>query len=61
MREQPVLILWKQDIEATTDRYCDIPALETVYFGGGTPSLLPLQCVERIMSALRERIGIVTT
>jgi oxygen-independent coproporphyrinogen-3 oxidase len=28
--------------------------VETVFFGGGTPSLLPLQEVERIMAAMRE-------
>lgn len=27
---------------------------DTVYFGGGTPSLLPLKCFERLMSALNE-------
>ena len=26
--------------------------VDTVYFGGGTPSLLPLSCVERIMDAV---------
>ena len=29
--------------------------VETVFFGGGTPSLLPLPKVERIMSALGDR------
>jgi oxygen-independent coproporphyrinogen-3 oxidase len=29
----------------------------TVYFGGGTPSLLPLEHVERIMTAVRESFG----
>jgi len=28
--------------------------VETVFFGGGTPSLLPLEEVERIMAAIRE-------
>src|SRR3970040_246771 len=28
--------------------------VETVFFGGGTPSLLPLEEVERIMGAIRE-------
>jgi len=30
----------------------------TVFFGGGTPSLLPIVQVERIMSALRERFAL---
>ena len=29
-------------------------SVETVFFGGGTPSLLPLEEVERIMTAMRE-------
>ncbi len=32
--------------------------VETVFFGGGTPSLLPIGDIERIMGALRERFGI---
>src|SRR3972149_5653031 len=30
----------------------------TVFFGGGTPSLLPIEQVERIMTALRERFAL---
>jgi oxygen-independent coproporphyrinogen-3 oxidase len=30
----------------------------TVFFGGGTPSLLPIEQVERIMAALRERFAL---
>jgi len=30
--------------------------IATVYFGGGTPSLLPLQEIERIMTALRDAV-----
>jgi oxygen-independent coproporphyrinogen-3 oxidase len=33
--------------------------LETVYFGGGTPSLLPISCVEQILTTLRESFGII--
>ena len=36
-------------------------ALKTLYFGGGTPSLLPLQELERILNALRRRFGIEST
>ena len=28
--------------------------LDTVYFGGGTPSLLPIHCFEELMKAIRE-------
>jgi len=30
----------------------------TVFFGGGTPSLLPIEEVERVMAALRERFAL---
>ena len=30
----------------------------TVFFGGGTPSLLPIEQVERVMTALRERFAL---
>lgn len=32
--------------------------VETVFFGGGTPSLLPLPDIERIMSALRDNYAL---
>jgi oxygen-independent coproporphyrinogen III oxidase len=34
------------------------PALESVYIGGGTPSLLPGDDVERLLARVRERFGI---
>jgi putative oxygen-independent coproporphyrinogen III oxidase len=34
------------------------PALETVYLGGGTPSLLPPDDIERLLARVRERFGI---
>jgi oxygen-independent coproporphyrinogen-3 oxidase len=34
------------------------PALETVYLGGGTPSLLPADEVDRLLARVRERFGI---
>ena len=34
------------------------PALETVYFGGGTPSLLPAAAIGRLLSIIRERFGL---
>jgi oxygen-independent coproporphyrinogen III oxidase len=33
-------------------------ALRTVYFGGGTPSLIPVERFERLMTAVRTRFGI---
>ncbi len=40
--------------KASADEYC----VDTVYFGGGTPSLLPLSCVEQLMSTLVRRFDI---
>jgi len=34
------------------------PALETVYIGGGTPSLLPSDAIEQLLARVRERFGI---
>ena len=36
--------------------YC----VDTVYFGGGTPSLLPLSCVEKIMGTVLETCDVST-
>lgn len=32
--------------------------VDTVYFGGGTPTLLPVECFELLMSALRESFSV---
>ena len=32
--------------------------LSTIFFGGGTPSLLPVSCLEKILSTLTKRFGI---
>ncbi len=34
------------------------PALQTVYLGGGTPSLLPAEAIARVLEAVRRRYGI---
>jgi oxygen-independent coproporphyrinogen-3 oxidase len=34
------------------------PPLRSVYFGGGTPSLIPVEWLERLMSIVRERLGL---
>jgi putative oxygen-independent coproporphyrinogen III oxidase len=36
----------------------DRPALDTVYFGGGTPSLVTGEWLERLMATIRDRYGI---
>ncbi|MEO5703784.1 MAG: hypothetical protein ABIZ52_07905, partial [Candidatus Limnocylindrales bacterium] len=35
------------------------PALETIYFGGGTPSLVPAASIARLLATIRERFGLV--
>jgi putative oxygen-independent coproporphyrinogen III oxidase len=34
------------------------PPLETLYLGGGTPSLLPASAIERLIGIVRERFGL---
>jgi putative oxygen-independent coproporphyrinogen III oxidase len=34
------------------------PPLRSVYFGGGTPSLIPAEWLEQLMSIVRERLGL---
>jgi oxygen-independent coproporphyrinogen-3 oxidase len=34
------------------------PKLQTVYFGGGTPSIVPPEEIERILGRVRERFGV---
>ena len=36
----------------------DRPPLETVYLGGGTPSLLPVEAIDGILAVVRARFGI---
>lgn len=37
----------------------DRPPLQTLYLGGGTPSLLPAEVVERLIERVRDRFGLV--
>ena len=41
-------------------RVCGGKRVETVYFGGGTPSLLPLAEAERLIEGLRQRFAVAT-
>ena len=38
--------------------FVERPALETVYIGGGTPTLLPAESIAAILALVRERFGI---
>ena len=58
----------QDDFEAYTDELCkrisefassrEGRRVDTVYFGGGTPTLLPISCFERIMAVLRSSFEI---
>ncbi|HEY9653172.1 MAG TPA: radical SAM protein, partial [Coleofasciculaceae cyanobacterium] len=52
--EQYVEVLC-QEITTTP---ADSPSLETVFFGGGTPSLLSVEQLEQILDTLNQRFGI---
>jgi oxygen-independent coproporphyrinogen-3 oxidase len=45
--------------DALDDRFgADRPALDTLYLGGGTPSLVPAQTVAGLVEMVRERFGL---
>lgn len=44
-----------RDIERSTD---DVPPATSVFFGGGTPTLLPARQLARILDAIRDRVGL---
>lgn len=46
-----------QEIDALSDQQCRIPP-DTLYFGGGTPSLIPLDDLESLMRKLEERFDL---
>jgi oxygen-independent coproporphyrinogen-3 oxidase len=55
--------LWSSALQGTTSvgrgpSPDGLPPVPTVFFGGGTPSLLPLAQIERIMQALRESFAL---
>jgi len=50
-----------REIEATPLATENAPPLETVFFGGGTPSLLAVSQLEAILNAVEQRFGIAGT
>ena len=42
-----------REIDARRDGFAGTSAVNTLYIGGGTPSVLPLSCLGRIVSAVR--------
>ena len=54
-------IQFRSDIDITLKSYLDSHKrpLETVYFGGGTPSLLSIENVEKILTTMHSNIVIV--
>ncbi|KAF8378163.1 hypothetical protein HHK36_029500 [Tetracentron sinense] len=47
-----------REIEATKTESINNPPLETVFFGGGTPSLVPPELVSSILETLRLKFGL---
>lgn len=48
-----------REISESVKAWTDKPACDTLYFGGGTPSLLPIDCLERIISCVRLHFDVV--
>ncbi|MDO5726837.1 MAG: coproporphyrinogen III oxidase, partial [Bowdeniella nasicola] len=51
-------IIAEIELAATTAVTADIPALDTIFFGGGTPTELPTSHLARIVAHLRERFSL---
>ncbi|XP_076881647.1 uncharacterized protein LOC143529829 [Bidens hawaiensis] len=47
-----------REIEATRLNFDQYPPLKTVFFGGGTPSLVPPSLVSKILETLRLKVGV---
>ncbi|KAJ9567798.1 hypothetical protein OSB04_003764 [Centaurea solstitialis] len=47
-----------REIEATRTHVDQHPPLETVFFGGGTPSLVPPRLVAKVLDTLRSKFGL---
>ena len=48
-------------LEMTSTPVQQQPPLDTVFFGGGTPSLIPPQLLAKVLQTLRDRVGISPT
>ncbi|XP_073013506.1 uncharacterized protein [Typha latifolia] len=46
-----------REIEATKPKFDTYPPLETIFFGGGTPSLVPPRLIASVLDALRSKFG----
>lgn len=47
-----------REIEATQPHFDQHPPLQTVFFGGGTPSLVPPRLVAKVLDTLRSKFGL---
>ncbi|XP_023732722.1 uncharacterized protein LOC111880522 [Lactuca sativa] len=47
-----------REMEATQTNFNQHPPLETVFFGGGTPSLVPPRLVAKVLDTLRSKFGL---
>ncbi|XP_058093789.1 uncharacterized protein LOC131239896 [Magnolia sinica] len=53
--------LLRREIDAKKPRSPSDPVLETVFFGGGTPSLVPPTLVSSVLETLRSKFGVCPT
>ena len=54
----PLVDAMVRDLEAHADRLEHHPALDTIFFGGGTPSLMSVAQIERIVTAAQATFGL---
>ena len=52
------LVMLEKEIGMYADRFSRSESIETIFFGGGTPSLLPSSTIGRILDALRSHYQI---
>lgn len=53
-----VALILREIAATSVEKGPDHPPLETIFFGGGTPSLVPPRLVSTIIDALRSRFGL---
>jgi len=55
---------WRSELRLAAQWFADsdgaVPRAETVFFGGGTPSLLPVEVLEGGLEEIREQFGLTT-